>query len=124
MPFGIFVNDKKGCILLNRKGFISIFKRLTVLYRKQNLEKKYYFKKKLRIELNRYYFVLFEGEKMIDFGYSPMKTEDANKYLNFRLKKNSSYRVVLNDPVLEGNQKEISYETGEENNEVLKLFVN
>ncbi|MFC2124694.1 transglutaminase domain-containing protein [Bacteroidota bacterium] len=66
---------------------------------------------------------VYEGERLIDFGYSPVKTDDANRFLNFRIKKNTQYRIILKDPALEGKQKEILLETGQEANEVYKLFL-
>ncbi|WP_372651977.1 transglutaminase family protein [Draconibacterium sp.] len=41
---------------------------------------------------------VFEGDKNINFGYSPRKTDDMNQFLQFKLKKGTSYRFVVSSP--------------------------
>ena len=40
--------------------------------------------------------VFMEDEK-IDFGYSPSATDDMNKFLKLKLKKNTNYTVMVNN---------------------------
>jgi hypothetical protein len=63
-----------------------------------------------------------QGDQRVDFGYSPTKTEDNNKFLKFRLLKDQEYSLVLVDPSIEGQQKTIGFNTADyTNGEVLKL---
>ena len=36
---------------------------------------------------------VFEGENLIDFGYTPQPTDDLNKFLKFKIKKGKPYRL-------------------------------
>jgi len=47
---------------------------------------------------------VYEGDKVVDFGYSPRKTDDMNQFLKFKLKKNSTYKLVATNPELSINQ--------------------
>jgi hypothetical protein len=58
-------------------------------------------------------------EQNIDFGYTPGPRDDLNRFLVFRLKKNTMYDFVIGDNYSES--KTVSYYTGEMNNEVLRL---
>lgn len=40
---------------------------------------------------------LLEGGKVINFGYSPRATDDMNKFLNLKLKKNTNYKVLVSN---------------------------
>jgi len=62
--------------------------------------------------------VLFEGE-VVDFGYSPSTIDDLNRFLKFKLKKNTSYTFRFSDG--DGNTLETEIETGEQA-ELVKLY--
>lgn len=47
---------------------------------------------------------VYEGDNVVDFGYSPRKTDDMNQFLKFKLKKNSTYKLVATNPELSINQ--------------------
>ncbi len=47
---------------------------------------------------------VYEGDKVVDFGYSPRKTDDMNQFLKFKLKKNSTYKLVATNTELSINQ--------------------
>lgn len=47
---------------------------------------------------------VYEGDKVVGFGYSPRKTDDMNQFLKFKLKKNSTYKLVATNPELSINQ--------------------
>ena len=65
---------------------------------------------------------IIQGEKTIDFGYSPRKTDDMNHFLKMRLKKGSSYTVKVSSP--ENNiEKDYNIETGNEHSHEFKLFL-
>uniref|UniRef100_UPI003217680B transglutaminase-like domain-containing protein n=1 Tax=uncultured Draconibacterium sp. TaxID=1573823 RepID=UPI003217680B len=56
---------------------------------------------------------VLDGEKVINFGYSPRKTDDMNQFLQFKLKKNKEYKLLVSNP--EKNIKKefvITTETG------------
>ncbi len=38
------------------------------------------------------------GDQTIDFGYSPRKTDDMNRFLQFKLKNGSTYELVVTNP--------------------------
>lgn len=63
---------------------------------------------------------VFEGDKQVDFGYTPRPIDDLNKFLKFRLKKDKTYRVEFPGPGDETFSKEIN--TGDELEEVIKLY--
>ncbi|MDX8337628.1 transglutaminase-like domain-containing protein [Draconibacterium sp. IB214405] len=55
---------------------------------------------------------VFEGDKTINFGYSPRKTDDMNQFLQLKLKKESNYRFVVSNPEKQINQEfELSTES-------------
>jgi hypothetical protein len=62
---------------------------------------------------------VWSGDKQVDFGFTPLPTDDLNKYLKFRLKKNSSYRLEFAGA--NGETKKQTIETGEKSDEVIKL---
>lgn len=63
---------------------------------------------------------VWEGDKQVDFGYSPRPIEDLNKFLKFRVKKDKTYRIEFPGMGDETFSKEIN--TGEELEEVIKLY--
>jgi hypothetical protein len=58
--------------------------------------------------------------KEIDFGYSPGKNDDLNRFLPFVLKKNKAYTFVF--PGKEGEKKSFDYTTGNSSGEVVRLY--
>ncbi|WP_321997642.1 transglutaminase-like domain-containing protein [Draconibacterium orientale] len=48
---------------------------------------------------------VFDGDKNINFGYSPRKTDDMNQFLQLKLKKESNYRLVVSNPEKQINQE-------------------
>jgi hypothetical protein len=63
--------------------------------------------------------LVFEGENQLDFGYSPLPTDDLNKFLKFRLKKDSTYRLEFAGA--DGQTKSKTIDTGNLEGEI-KLF--
>jgi hypothetical protein len=41
---------------------------------------------------------IFAGDKKVNFGYSPRVTDDMNQFLQFKLKKETEYKVVVSHP--------------------------
>lgn len=66
---------------------------------------------------------VFEGDKVVDFGYSPRKTDDMNQFLKFKLKKNSTYKLVATNPELSINQS-FTITTGNKPTEDFNLTIN
>lgn len=62
---------------------------------------------------------VWNGDKKIDFGYTPTPTDDLNKFLKFKLEKNISYRFEFVDK--EGNEKSEIIEITDDSNKILKL---
>ncbi len=62
---------------------------------------------------------VWQGDKNIDFGYSPSTIDDLNKFLKFKLKKNSDYTIRYADG--KGGQLEEKIKTGEKA-ELVKLY--
>lgn len=62
---------------------------------------------------------LLKAGEQVDFGYSPSSTDDLNKYLKFKLQKNTEYVFRYADSA--GNTKEIKITTVPETN-IVKLF--
>ena len=58
----------------------------------------------------------------IDFGYSPLPTDDLNRYLKFRLKRNESYKIEFFDD--KGSVKSLSMLMPDKNEEIFRLFEN
>jgi len=57
---------------------------------------------------------VFDGEKNINFGYSPRKTDDMNQFLQFKLKKETTYKFVVINPEHNINKDfSITTETGD-----------
>ena len=65
---------------------------------------------------------IFEGDKIVDFGYSPGKTDDMNLFLKFRLKKGTEYKAVVTNPG-EGINQTFPILTGNNESEVFKLVL-
>lgn len=57
----------------------------------------------------------------VDFGYSPSATDDLNKYLKFRLKKNTRYTLEYTDEY--GNIKSTEKTTGTHSSEPIVLYL-
>lgn len=66
---------------------------------------------------------VYEGDKVVDFGYSPRKTDDMNQFLKFKLKKNSTYKLVVTNPELSINQS-FMITTGNKLTEDFNLTIN
>ena len=66
---------------------------------------------------------IFEGDKLVDFGYSPRKTDDMNLFLKFRLKKGTKYTAVITNPG-EGINQTLPISTGNNASEEYKLVLN
>jgi hypothetical protein len=62
------------------------------------------------------------GNEEINFGYTPAPTEDLNRYLVFRLKKETSYTLVFENA--EGQPKEVEVCTSDENEQYITLYLN
>lgn len=60
-----------------------------------------------------------DSDIQVDFGFTPLPTEDLNKFLKFRLKKNSTYRLEFAGA--NGEIKEQIIKTGEESDTIIKL---
>lgn len=65
---------------------------------------------------------VFEGDKLVDFGYSPRKTDDMNLFLKFRLKKGTKYTAVITNPG-EGINQTFPLFTGNKESEEFKLVL-
>ncbi len=65
---------------------------------------------------------ILEGEKIVDFGYSPRKTDDMNLFLKFKLKKETAYRAVATNPAENINQK-FDIKTGNDSSDEFKLVL-
>jgi len=63
---------------------------------------------------------VWEGNNQIDFGYTPQPTDDLNKFLKFRLKKDKTYRIEFPGMGDETFSKEIK--TDDQLEEVIKLY--
>ncbi len=64
---------------------------------------------------------VWEGEEQVDFGYTPQPTDDLNKFLKFRLKKDKTYRFEFAD--INGESRSQEIHTGSAGGDVIKLFV-
>jgi len=64
---------------------------------------------------------VWEDEEQVDFGYTPLPTDDLNKFLKFRLKKDKTYRFEFADT--DGKTKAQEINTGPARGEVIKLFI-
>ena len=62
---------------------------------------------------------VWEGDKKVVFGFTPMPTDDLNKFLKFKLKRNINYRFEFTDS--QGNEKSETFEFNDNFDEVLKL---
>lgn len=59
------------------------------------------------------------GEEEVDFGYSPAPYDDLNRFLIFRLKKNTDYIFAF--PGHNDEEIRMEYNTGAEGNQILRL---
>ncbi len=66
---------------------------------------------------------IFEGDKLVDFGYSPRITDDMNLFLKFRLKKGTKYTAVITNHG-EGINQTFPITTGNNVYEEYKLVLN
>ena len=64
--------------------------------------------------------IIFKDDKQVDFGFSPQPTDDLNRFLKFRLKKNSSYRIEFEDA--KGQIRKVDLSTVNLENELIKLY--
>lgn len=62
---------------------------------------------------------VWNGDKQVDFGFTPLPTDDLNKFLKFRLKKNTTYRLEFSGS--NGETKKQTLETGEKSDKEVKL---
>ncbi|HRX12063.1 MAG TPA: transglutaminase domain-containing protein [Draconibacterium sp.] len=65
---------------------------------------------------------IFEGDNLIDFGYSPRKTDDMNLFLKVKLKKETNYKAVVSNPAENINQS-FEIKTGNEPGDEFKLVL-
>ncbi len=65
---------------------------------------------------------VWDGDKKVVFGYTPTSTDDLNKFLKFKLKKNVKYRFEFVDT--KGNEKSKIIEFNNNLDKVLKLVQN
>jgi hypothetical protein len=63
---------------------------------------------------------LWEDDNQIDYGYTPLPTDDLNRYLKFRLKKDKVYRLQYSGADGKILSKEL--DTAKENGNVVKLY--
>lgn len=66
---------------------------------------------------------VFNGEKNVNFGYSPRKTDDMNQFLKFKLKKDTDYKLVVSNPEKNIN-KEFTITTGTKDTQDIQLVLN
>lgn len=66
---------------------------------------------------------VFEADKLVDFGYSPRKTDDMNLFLKFRLKKGTKYTAIITNPGERINQT-FPVTTGNNATEEYKIVLN
>ena len=62
---------------------------------------------------------LKQNNKEVDFGFSPSAIEDLNKFLKFKVKKNSIFQLDYTDSKGEKKQTEIAVQGKEE---LFKLY--
>lgn len=65
---------------------------------------------------------VFEGDNLVDFGYSPQKTDDMNLFLKFRLKKETEYKAVVTNTG-EGINQTFPILTGNNSTQEFKLII-
>lgn len=65
---------------------------------------------------------IYEGENIVDFGYSPRKTDDMNLFLKIKLKKETKYKVVVSSPAENINQT-FDIQTGKDSTNEFKLVL-
>jgi transglutaminase-like putative cysteine protease len=61
-----------------------------------------------------------DGGKVIDFGYTPGPTDDLNRFLKFRLKRNYHYAIMIDRTGEEPRKNDIT--TGVQSEERIKLY--
>jgi hypothetical protein len=62
---------------------------------------------------------VWDGDKKVTFGFTPMPTDDLNKFLIFKLKKNVDYRFEYIDA--DGNEKSETIGFSNESDKIVKL---
>ncbi len=65
---------------------------------------------------------IVEGENNVDFGYSPLDTDDMNLFLKIKLKKGTKYKAVVTNPAEKINQT-FDIKTGEDSTDEFKLVL-
>jgi hypothetical protein len=65
---------------------------------------------------------IFEGDNLIDFGYSPRKTDDMNLFLKMKLKKETTYKAMVSNPA-ENINLSFVIKTGNEPGDEFKLVL-
>lgn len=65
---------------------------------------------------------VLQGDKKINFGYSPRKTDDMNQFLQFKLKQKTSYKFIVVHPEKNIN-KEFIITTGKDNMQDIQLIL-
>lgn len=65
---------------------------------------------------------ILKDEKIVNFGYSPRKTDDMNQFLQFKLHKETAYKIIVTNPEKEVNKTfEITTGTNSEQDLFLHL---
>ncbi|MCR8669147.1 transglutaminase-like domain-containing protein [Aestuariibaculum sp. M13] len=65
---------------------------------------------------------VYLDDKIIDFGYSPRPTDDMNKFLKIKLKKDTDYKIVVSN-IKNNIEQSFSIKTDEKPNEEFKLIL-
>ena len=65
---------------------------------------------------------VMENDKRVNFGYSPRKTDDMNQFLQFKLKKEASYKLLVSNPATNLN-KEFTVTTGSDATQDIQLVL-
>ncbi len=65
---------------------------------------------------------VFMGDKKIDFGYSPSPTDDMNKFLKLKLKKNTNYKVMVSN-LKQNIEQTFDIASGENSQEEFKFIL-
>ena len=65
---------------------------------------------------------IFNDDKKVDFGYSPSPTDDMNKFLKLKLKKNTSYKAVVSN-LKQNIEQTFNINTGDNSEEEFKFVL-
>jgi hypothetical protein len=65
---------------------------------------------------------VLNDDKMVSFGYSPRKTDDMNRFLQFKLKKETEYQFVVTNPEHNINQS-FTINTGNDSTRDVQLIL-